>query len=58
MSIWLEQQGVSYVEEAQGSRDIEVQGSQDIVETIEVQGGQLRRYPARQRKPTAKAAGY
>ena len=41
----------------QGGRDIEVQGSQDI-ETIEVQGGQLRRYSVRQYKPTTKAAGY
>ena len=50
ISIWLEQQ------EVQGGRDIEAQGGQTI--EVEVPGGQLHRYPVRQRKPTAKAAGY
>ena len=41
ISIWLEQQGVYSVQEIQGVQD---------------QGVQDRRYPLRQRRPTAKAA--
>jgi hypothetical protein len=44
--MWLEQQGVYTVQEIQGVQD---QGVQD-------QGVQDRRYPLRQRRPTAKAA--
>ena len=44
--MWLEQQGVYSVQEIQGVQD---QGVQD-------QGVQDRRYPLRQRRPTAKAA--
>ena len=44
--MWLEQQGVHGVQEIQGVQD---QGVQD-------QGVQDRRYPLRQRRPTAKAA--
>ena len=52
MGIWLEEQGVYGVQEIQGGQD---QGGQD-------QGGQGqrvqdRRYPLRQRRATAKAAG-
>jgi hypothetical protein len=44
--MWLEQQGVHGVQEIQG---VQGQGVQD-------QGVQDRRYPLRQRRPTAKAA--
>ena len=52
MGIWLEEQGVYGVQEIQGGQD---QGGQD-------QGGQGQRvqdhrYPLRQRRATAKAAG-
>ena len=42
MSIWLEEQGVHGVQEIRGGQD---------------QGVQDRRYPLRQRRATAKAAG-
>ena len=44
--MWLEQQGVHGVQEIQG---VQGQGVQD-------QGVQDRRYPLKQRRPTAKAA--
>jgi hypothetical protein len=49
--MWLEQQGVYTVQEIQGVQD---QGVQD--QGVQDQGVQDRRYPLRQRRPTAKAA--
>ena len=49
--MWLEQQGVHGVQEIQG---VQGQGVQD--QGVQDQGVQDRRYPLRQRRPTAKAA--
>jgi hypothetical protein len=54
--MWLEQQGVYTVQEIQGVQDqgVQDQGVQD--QGVQDQGVQDRRYPLRQRRPTAKAA--
>jgi hypothetical protein len=59
--MWLEQQGVHGVQEIQGVQDQGVQGQgvqgQGVQgQGVQGQGVQDRRYPLRQRRPTAKAA--